>query len=184
MNISGNDTDIHGFPDPATVDLDPAAPGVQKAITNAQGTWTVNNRADLTYTPATNFNGTASISYVIKDNTGVLSNVAQVTITVQPVNDPPVVAAMKISTLRDTPVTGQIFDPADKDPDGTPLSVSPVPANQPDHGTVVILANGTYSYTPNPNFVGDDLFELEICDQGIPLPAECVSRPLLLPWYR
>ncbi|HQQ82769.1 MAG: Ig-like domain-containing protein [Cyclobacteriaceae bacterium] len=178
LNISGNDTDIHGFPDPATVDLDPAAPGVQKAITNAQGTWTVNNQADLTYTPATNFNGTASISYVIKDNTGVLSNVAQVTITVQPVNDPPVVAAMKISTLRDTPVTGQIFDPADKDPDGTPLSVSPVPANQPDHGTVVILANGTYSYTPNPNFVGDDLFELEICDQGIPLPAECVFKTI------
>jgi gliding motility-associated-like protein len=56
--------------------------------------------------------------------------------------------------------------------------VSPVPANQPDHGTVVILANGTYSYTPNPNFVGDDLFELEICDQGIPLPAECVFKTI------
>ncbi|HQQ97380.1 MAG TPA: Ig-like domain-containing protein [Cyclobacteriaceae bacterium] len=180
VKISSNDTDIHGFPDPATVDLDPATPGVQKVITTAQGTWSVNSQADLTYNPKANYNGTTSISYVIKDNTGVLSNVAQVTITVQPVNDAPVVAAMKVSTLRDTPVIGPIFDPADNDPDGTTLTVSPIPANQPDHGTVVVGSNGTYTYTPNLNFVGDDLFELEICDQGIPLPAECTFKTIVV----
>ena len=59
----------------------------------------------FTLTPALNFNGTASITYTVKDNQGALSNVATITMTILPVNDAPVAVADNASTNEDTPVS-------------------------------------------------------------------------------
>lgn len=48
------------------------------------------------------------------------------------------------------------------DPDGNPLTFA---ANQPAHGAVSI-ANGAASYTPNPGFVGTDVFTAVVTDTG------------------
>ena len=45
---------------------------------------------NLTFTPVANYNGPASITYTVNDNSGATSNVATVSITVTPVNDAPV----------------------------------------------------------------------------------------------
>ena len=38
----------------------------------------------------------------------------------------------------------------------------------PSNGTVVVNADGSYIYTPNTNFIGEDSFEYTICDNGTP----------------
>ncbi len=79
----GNDTDIDGTVDPATV----------IAGTASNGTVSVNPTSGaITYTPALNFFGTDSFTYTVKDNNGLISNTATVTVTVTAVNDAPTVA--------------------------------------------------------------------------------------------
>ncbi len=43
----------------------------------------------------------------------------------------------------------------------------------PLNGTVVVNADGTFTYTPNPGFVGTDVFEVEVC---LPAPNEAVCN--------
>ncbi len=83
FSVIGNDTDIDGTVDPATV----------VAGTASNGTVSVNPTSGaITYTPALNFFGTDSFTYTVKDNNGLISNTATVTVTVTAVNDAPTVA--------------------------------------------------------------------------------------------
>jgi hypothetical protein len=50
-----------------------------------------------------------------------------------------------------------LLDNDDPGPDGTTISV--VDFTQPAHGTVDVDADGSFTYTPNPGFVGVDTFE-------------------------
>ncbi|NES02986.1 MAG: tandem-95 repeat protein, partial [Okeania sp. SIO2F4] len=51
FNISDNDNDIDGTIDPNTIDIDPNTPGNQNTITVPEGTFTVDNNGNLTFTP-------------------------------------------------------------------------------------------------------------------------------------
>jgi hypothetical protein len=50
----------------------------------------------------------------------------------------------------------------DSDPDGDTLSVTS--ASNPAHGSVVVNADGTVTYTPDPGFTGTDTFTYTISD--------------------
>ncbi len=76
--VLGNDTDTDG--DPLTAVLD---------STTSNGTLALNADGSFTYTPNADFSGTDSFTYFANDGTSN-SNLATVTITVNPVNDPPV----------------------------------------------------------------------------------------------
>lgn len=179
-NVTSNDTDIDGTIDVSTVDLNPNLNGQQTTVTNNFGTWTVNTlTGEVLYTPALNFNGVASITYVVKDNSNGLSNVATLTINVIPVNDPPVVDNEYVVTPEDTPFSGDVTDAGDFDVDGN-LVVNTTPILQPSNGTLIINANGNYVYTPNPNFFGNDMAIIQICDDGTPLPALCVNDTIFI----
>ena len=58
----------------------------------SHGTLTLNSDGSLVYMPSLNFNGTDSFTYKASDGQA-LSTLATVTITVTPVNDPPVADA-------------------------------------------------------------------------------------------
>ncbi|MBW8326441.1 MAG: cadherin-like domain-containing protein, partial [Prolixibacteraceae bacterium] len=74
----------------ATVDLDPNTSGIQNIYTvSGQGTFTVNNSGVVTFVPVLNFFGTVTANYTVNDNTGVTSDVATITVVVNPVNDVP-----------------------------------------------------------------------------------------------
>ncbi|MFN9113640.1 MAG: tandem-95 repeat protein, partial [Bacteroidota bacterium] len=181
VNVSSNDTDIDGTIDPATVDLDPTTPGQQTTLTTAEGTWTVDASGNVTFTPAANFNGTATATYTVNDNSGATSNTATITVTVNPVNDPPVVD-YDVNTINEDggPATGDVTDAGDSDPDGTALTVNTTPVSGPSNGTITINADGTYSYTPTANFYGTDVITVEVCDNGTPLPAQCVNQTITI----
>jgi uncharacterized repeat protein (TIGR01451 family) len=53
---------------------------------------------------------------------------------------------------------------ADSDPEGTALTVTATPTVGPTKGTVVLNANGTFTYTPNTNEFGTDTYTYEVKD--------------------
>ncbi len=104
----------------------------------------------LVFTPAENFNGEATITYIATD--GDLTDEAKVTVTVTPVNDSPVAVDDTVSTQEDTVVTIDVLT-NDTDVDGDKLSIesASVPKEQ---GTVEVV-NGKLVFTPAENFNGD-----------------------------
>ncbi|EKM17407.1 putative RTX toxin, partial [Vibrio harveyi] len=57
----------------------------------------------LIFTPAEDFNGEATVTYVVTD--GALTDEATVTVTVNPINDAPVAVNDTVTTDEDTAVT-------------------------------------------------------------------------------
>ncbi|EGQ9422506.1 tandem-95 repeat protein [Vibrio parahaemolyticus] len=104
----------------------------------------------LVFTPAENFNGEATITYIVTD--GDLTDEAKVTVTVTPVNDSPVAVDDTVSTQEDTVVIIDVL-PNDSDVDGDKLSIqsASVPKEQ---GTVEVV-DGKLVFTPAENFNGD-----------------------------
>ncbi len=149
VDLLANDTDPDGD-----------ALSVTNAIVPAQeGTLVDNGDGTVTFTPAPNFNGTATISYEITDGNGG-SDAAQHFIDVTPTNDGPDAVNDVAETDEDTPVTISVLD-NDSDPEGDPLTITE--ATSPD-GDVVINDDGTLTFLPNPDFNGEAKVEYVITD--------------------
>ncbi|HCH5318109.1 TPA: tandem-95 repeat protein [Vibrio parahaemolyticus] len=103
----------------------------------------------LVFTPAENFNGEATITYIVTD--GDLTDEAKVTVTVTPVNDSPVAVDDTVSTQEDTVVTIDVL-PNDSDVDGDKLSIQS--ASVPEAQGKVEIVDGKFVFTPAENFNG------------------------------
>lgn len=113
-----------------------------------------------------------SFTYRASDGVDV-SNPAFVTITVIPVNDPPIANNDDTATNEDTPVTISILS-NDSDIDGALDFSGIVITSMPGHGNVVINGNGSVTYTPVQNYFGADSFQYKVADMdgGISQPAD------------
>lgn len=96
VSVTTNDNDVDGTIAVNTITL---------TSTTNNGTWTANSSGIVSYTPALNFNGLASVTYSVKDNDAQISNTATITITVNPVNDPPRGLASSVTTNQNTSYT-------------------------------------------------------------------------------
>jgi VCBS repeat-containing protein len=153
--LLGNDTDLDSSTLTAAVVTGPG-----------HGTLTLNADGSFTYTPAANFNGTDTFTYRASDGSAQ-SNLATVTITVNPVSDAPVATNDAYSTAEDTPLT--VAAPGvlgnDTDPDSSTLTAAVVTG--PGHGTLTLNANGSFNYTPAANFNGTDSFTYHASDGSL-----------------
>ncbi len=113
----------------------------------------------FTYTPNANYNGADSFSFKANDGQ-VDSNVAAVTLTIAAVNDAPVSGNGSASINEDTPLAGAL--PTASDVEGDPIVYAL--AGAAAHGAAVVNADGTFSYTPNPNYNGPDSFSFSVAD--------------------
>ncbi|AYO15175.1 tandem-95 repeat protein [Vibrio owensii] len=122
---------------------------------------------ELVFTPAEDFNGEATITYVVTD--GELTDEATVSVTVNPVNDAPIANNDSTTTDEDTPVTIDVL-PNDTDVDGDTLTIvnASVPAEQ---GTVEIV-DGKLVFTPAENFNGDATISYTVSDGALEDEAE------------
>lgn len=112
----------------------------------------------FTYTPNAGFSGTDVFTYRAYDGADY-SNVANVTITVNRVNDAPVVADHAVSTDEDTPLVGTV---SGTDVDGDTLTFALL--DGPVYGSVVLTAEGSFTYTPAADFNGTDAFTYKAND--------------------
>ncbi|CAE6904890.1 COG2931 RTX toxins and related Ca2 -binding proteins [Vibrio sp. B1FIG11] len=156
IDVLPNDTDVDG--DTLTI--------VNASVPVDQGTVEVVD-GKLVFTPAENFNGEATISYTVSD--GELEDDAQVSVTVNPINDAPVANDDSAVTDEDTPVTIDVL-PNDTDVDGDTLTIvnASVPAEQ---GTVEIV-DGKLVFTPADNFNGEATISYTVSDGELEDSAE------------
>jgi cysteine-rich repeat protein len=112
------------------------------------------------YVPAPNYHGPDAVSYTISDGNGGQST-ARLTLTVNPVNDPPVAVADAVTLDEDTSATLDVVA-NDSDVDGDTLAVASV--TQPAHGAAAITGLHQVRYTPTPDYNGADSFSYTIDD--------------------
>lgn len=151
LNVSApgvltNDTDIDANALSAKVILGPA-----------HGLISFDANGSFSYSPALDFSGTDSFTYVANDGSSD-SAVATVTITVKAVNAPPNATADTFSVPEDAvlnvPAPGVLGN--DVDPNGDPLIAELV--SSPTHGAIAFNSDGSFAYTPNLDFSGSDSF--------------------------
>ncbi|MEL7281074.1 MAG: Ig-like domain-containing protein [Pseudomonadota bacterium] len=118
----------------------------------------------FTYTPDADFNGTDSFTYQVDDGNGGTTT-ATVTVTVDPVNDDPIASDVDVSVAEDDAIEGSLIEDA-FDVDGDNLTFSLVSGEEdgPFNGDVVVNEDGTYTYTPDPDFNGEDSFTYQVSD--------------------
>ena len=154
--ILANDTDPDGNP-----------LQVQLIVDVHHGTLVLNADGVFLYIPDLNFTGTDFFTYQAGDGS-IDSNIATVRLTVTPVNDVTVAADDGYTTLEDTPlvvVAAAGILANDTDPDGNPLQALLI-TNVTD-GTLALNADGSFTYTPDPNFAGTDSFTYQAGDGSI-----------------
>jgi hypothetical protein len=156
MDVVANDTDADGINPASLVIVSTTINGL--ALNQGDGT--------IRYIPNANFNGSDSLTYRVADNLGILSEVATVSIAVNPVNDAPAAVDDSATTDNQTPVTIDVLA-NDTDVDiatnGDVLTVTAV--TQPTNGTVVVNADNTVTYTPNGP-TGPDNFTYTVMDSA------------------
>lgn len=165
LPILGNDTDVD----------DVLTPGMVKVTTPpAHGTITIDSEG-VKYAPDLNYYGPDSFTYTVTDVAGAVSNIAHVSITVEPVNDAPATAADVASTPEDVPVTIPVLI-NDSDVDNA-LNVQSVKVTiNPAHGSVEVLPDGSVTYTPDKDYFGSDAFSYTVNDvEGLTSGAAQVS---------
>ena len=148
IDVAANDTDVDGNLDPTTVEV-VSGPSNGTVVNNGDGS--------ITYTPNQDYVGEDEFTYQICNLDG-LCDTAIVSITVTPVNDAPVAADDPgVTTPEDTEVRIDVAA-NDTDVDGNldPTTVEVV--SGPSNGTVVNNGDGTITYTPNQDYVGEDEF--------------------------
>ncbi len=136
------------------------------SVTQPSEGGTVTRDGDIVrFTPAANFNGTTTFTYLAGDNNGVQSS-GTVTVTVTPVNDAPTANADSFDVVIDS--TDNLLDVLandTSDPDASEtLSVTAV-GEASNGGTVEIASNGTgVLYTPATGFTGSETFTYTVSD--------------------
>lgn len=140
--VLANDHDVEHDPLTAVLDSPPAS-----------GTLVLNANGAFTYAPAPDFSGVLTFRYHASDG-GANSNSATARLTVNPVVDAPVASNDTYSTPEDSPLAvgapGVLAN--DSDADGNPLfAILDVP---PVDGTLVFRQDGSFTYTPVPDYHG------------------------------
>jgi hypothetical protein len=163
------------------------------------GTLTINTDGTYTYTPALNFVGVVTVPYTISDNNNnpaIDTAFLKITVNPLPVVSNSLIANNDENLSYGNPVGGNVLL-NDRDPQGNSFSVTtfkydtdgdgtadgtgivgtPVviggqtttglPVS--NAGTLVLNADGTYTFTPAPDFHGSIDVPYTICDNGVPV---------------
>ncbi len=142
--------------------LDPENDPLTFSLTTppANGTLTLDPATGIfTYTPHPNYHGSDSFVVTVTDPRGN-SSTSTVNLDITPVNDAPTAEDQTLETAEDTPVSGQVVA-EDIDGDNLTYTLGTPPAN----GTVVIdPVTGEFTYTPNPDYHGNDTFVVTVDD--------------------
>jgi len=133
----------------------------------------------LLYQPNADYSGPDSFTYKVRDDM-LDSDVATISVNVQPVNDPPVAFARQTGLLRNAIIPIIL---SGQDVEGGALTHSVL--NPPTHGTLSGLPPNL-AYHPSFNYVGRDSFQFKVNDgtadsQAATIGLAIVDNPVLSP---
>lgn len=159
--VTPEDTALDGQLTASDPEGDLLSYSVESPLQNGSLTSFNNATGAFTYQPDPNYFGPDS--FTVKANDGLNdSPVTTVNITVTSVNDLPIVTSESITTDEDTAFDGMINA---IDIEGDPLTYQL--SNAPLRGTAFIDGpTGLFTYTPDPDFNGDDEFTVVASDPG------------------
>ena len=151
FDVLENDTDC---------DSNIVASTVVISVQPENGTASVENGL-VTYVPADGFSGKDTLIYTVCDADGLCSE-ASVFMNTGFVNDAPVAMNDEVITGNCRSVVIDVLaNDVDSDNDGLTDAVI---VNGVSNGTLTQNADGTFEYTPNADFLGDDSFTYQVCD--------------------
>lgn len=167
------------------VQIDPAVTPVSLAIVAGagKGAVSVNNATgSVSYTPNANANGSDTFTYTVT-SAGVTSNIATVTVNINPVNDPPVGNPDAASGAVNIPLVIAVLN-NDTDVDGTALSIAAGSVTQPvgpvgSLASAMVNADGTISFTGD--MAGSYSFTYQVSDGTVMSAPVPVSVTLVAP---
>lgn len=142
--------------------------GVTLTITGntepSHGSLSIGSNGSFTYTPNNNFNGEDFFTYTVEDSRGGSKTSPQVIITVG--SGEPIATADQYETSLNTNLEGNVLTNDSHTQQGIDFSVNTGTIVGPSNGTLNISTNGSFTYTPNNNFSGQDSFTYTIVDDN------------------
>ena len=140
---------------------------------------TISENGTLSFVPAANATGTATLTVSVKDDGGVLnggvdtavanSGSGSFTVVISPVDDAPTATAQAVAVTEDT---AKVITLAGTDPEGASLTYEVV--TQPTKGTLSGTAP-SLTYTPTLNATGADSFTFKVKDASVSSATAAVS---------
>ena len=132
----------------------------------------------VAYTPTAGFVGADNACLLVCDNGNPSKcDTVQVIYNVTATNRAPVALNDMNNTISGIAVSGSVLG-NDSDPDFNTLTVNTTPVDAPNNGSIILNANGTYTYSPNAGYVGTDTIVYRVCDNGI--PSMCATANLII----
>jgi len=158
-NVLTNDSDV---------DNNTLSAVIVSAPTN--GTVTLQTNGDFNYIPTANYFGSDVFVYqVCDDGSPSICLPDTVFIAISSVNDAPIAVADSYSLDEDNSISNNVLT-NDSDIENQPLAASLV--TNVANGTLSLNLDGSFTYTPNMHYFGEDEFTYEVCDNAV--PALCV----------
>ncbi|QUD89314.1 beta strand repeat-containing protein [Phenylobacterium montanum] len=122
------------------------------------GALTLNADGSFTYTPTAGYAGTDSFTYIASDGLG---SSAPTTVTLNVAAQAPTTQAASYGAnaghvLTEAAAQGVLAGASD--PNGLTLTAALAQNGGPQHGALVLNADGSFTYTPNAGFAGTDSF--------------------------
>jgi hypothetical protein len=159
INVAANDTDVDGD----SLSLVSVGTASHGSVTIVSG--------KAVYSPAGNYNGSDSFSYIVSDGHGGTAN-GSVSIIVNPVNDAPTANNQSVSTNYNTPVAITLTG---TDVETAAANLIYTVTSGPNHG-VLTGTGANRTYTPL-NYSGPDSFQFTVTDTGDGASPPLTSSP-------
>jgi uncharacterized repeat protein (TIGR01451 family) len=148
-----------------------AEPGDVTATVSAapsHGTAEVVAGNTISYTPAANFSGVDTYGYRICERLNP-DNCSETTVSIEVAPNQVTAEDDSAETPANTPVTIPVL--ANDTSVSAPLDPASVKIVTPPQGTAAVGPEGLVTYTPVPNYLGQDSFTYEVCDLSTPAPV-------------
>ena len=158
-------------------DIDPEESPLTATLVNPPvlGQFEFFSNGTFNFIPKENYHGVDSFTYKISDGKQS-SEPVKVDLLIRPINDPAIATPDTYNASINQNLNVNILHGLlanDSDPDGPALTT--VLAANPEFGQVELFENGSFKYTPSPDFVGTDRFTYRLSDSPTNEPATTVT---------
>ena len=131
-----------------------------KVVDNpSHGTLVLSGDGNFAYTPDANFNGDDSFTYTVNDGE-LTSEIQTISLNVTAVNDVPEASSLSFRARVNATLSNNL--PQGMDVDNDELTYQKV--TDPSYGSLVVNEDGSFTYTPNTDFEGNDSFSYLVSD--------------------